>query len=49
MKDLSQLHFLSMHVQHSPSGIYLSQHQYMIDILDRDGISLEHLEDSCRF
>lgn len=39
MKDLGRLHFIGMHVQHSTSGIYLSQHQYMIEILERAGIS----------
>jgi hypothetical protein len=36
---LGRLHFLGMHVQHSTSGIYLSQHQYMIEILERAGMS----------
>jgi hypothetical protein len=36
LKDLGQLHhFLGMHVQHTSSGLYLSQRQYMLDILDR--------------
>jgi hypothetical protein len=40
MKDLGRLHhFLDMHVQHSTSGIYLSQNQYMIEILERAGMS----------
>jgi hypothetical protein len=40
MKDLGRLHhFLGMHVQHSTLGIYLSQHQYMIEILERAGMS----------
>ena len=40
MKDLGQLHhFLGMQVQHTPSGFFLSQRQYMIDILDRAGMS----------
>jgi hypothetical protein len=40
MKDLGRLHhFLGMHVQHSTSGIYLSQHQYLIEILERAGMS----------
>ena len=40
MKDLGQLHhFLGMQVQHTPSGLFLSQRQYMIDILDRAGMS----------
>ena len=40
LKDLGQLHhFLGMHVQHTSSGLYLSQQQYMLDILDRAGMS----------
>jgi len=36
MKDLGELHhFLGMHVQRTASGLFLSQHQYMLDILDR--------------
>jgi hypothetical protein len=39
LKDLGQLHhFLGMHVQHTSSGLYLSQQQYMLDILDRAGM-----------
>jgi hypothetical protein len=39
MKDLGELHhFLGMHVQHIASGLFLSQHQYMLDILDRAGM-----------
>ena len=34
MKDLGELHhFLGMHVQRSGSGLLLSQHQYMMEIL----------------
>lgn len=34
-KDLGTLHhFLGMHVQHTCSGLSLSQRQYMIEILD---------------
>jgi hypothetical protein len=40
MKDLGQLHhFLGMHVQHTPSGLFLSQRQYILDILDRAGMT----------
>jgi hypothetical protein len=40
MKDLGQLHhFLGMHVQHTPSGLFLSQRQYMLEILDRAGMA----------
>jgi hypothetical protein len=40
LKDLGPLHhFLGMHVQHSASGIFLSQRQYMIEILERVGMS----------
>jgi hypothetical protein len=39
LKDLGPLHhFLGMHVQHSASGIFLSQRQYMIEILERAGM-----------
>jgi hypothetical protein len=39
LKDLGQLHhFLGMHVQHTSSGLYLSQRQYMVDILDHAGM-----------
>jgi hypothetical protein len=35
MKDLGLLHhFLGMRVQHMLDGLFLSQHQYMLDILD---------------
>jgi hypothetical protein len=40
MKDLGKLHhFLDMHVQRTTSGLFLSQHQYMLDILDRAGMA----------
>jgi hypothetical protein len=40
MKDLGELHhFLGMQVQRTPSGLFLSQRQYMIDILDRAGMT----------
>jgi len=40
MKDLGTLHyFLGMHVQHTPSGLFLSQRQYMLEILDRAGMT----------
>ena len=40
MKDLGELHhFLGMHVQRSGAGLQLSQRQYMMDILERAGMS----------
>jgi len=40
MKDLGELHhFLGMHVQRCGSGLLLSQRQYMLDILDRVGMT----------
>jgi len=40
MKDLGELHhFLGMHVQRSGAGLLLSQRQYMMDILERAGMS----------
>jgi hypothetical protein len=40
MKDLGVLHhFLGMHVQPSGNGLLLSQKQYMLELLDRAGIS----------
>jgi hypothetical protein len=41
MKDLGLIHhFLGVHVQHfTGSGLHLSQRQFMIDILDRAGMS----------
>ena len=40
MKDLGELHhFLGMLVQRTSCGLFLSQHQYMLDILDRAGMA----------
>jgi hypothetical protein len=40
MKDLGPLHhFLGMEVQRSSNGFFLSQRQYMIDILERAGMA----------
>jgi hypothetical protein len=40
MKDLGELHhFLGMEVQRSGDGLLLSQRQYMLDILDRAGMT----------
>ena len=40
MKDLGHLHhFLGMQVQHTSSGLFLSQRQYMLEILDRAGMT----------
>jgi hypothetical protein len=40
MKDLGELHhFLGMHVQRHGSGLFLSQRQYMLEILDRAGMA----------
>jgi hypothetical protein len=40
MKDLGPLHhFLGMRVQHWPDRLFLSQHQYVLDILDRPGMA----------
>lgn len=40
MKDLGELHhFLGMHVQRSGNGLLLSQKQYMMELLDRAGMS----------
>jgi len=40
MKDLGVLHhFLGMHVQPSGDGLLLSQKQYMVELLDRAGMS----------
>ena len=40
MKDLGELHhFLGMQVQRTPSGLFLSQRQYMVDILTRAGMA----------
>jgi len=38
MKDLGELHrFLGMHVQRRGTGLFLSQHQYMVELLERAG------------
>jgi hypothetical protein len=40
MKDLRELHhFLGMHVQCHGSGLFLSQRQYMLEILDHAGMA----------
>jgi hypothetical protein len=40
MKDLGLLHhFLGMRVKHRPDGLFLSQHQYMLEFLDRVGMA----------
>jgi len=40
MKDLGELHhFLGMHVQHRGTGMFLSQRQYMVDLLERAGMA----------
>jgi hypothetical protein len=40
MKDLGRLHhFLGVYVTKHDSGLFLSQRQYMIDILERAGMS----------
>jgi hypothetical protein len=40
MKDLGELHhFLWMRVQHRDGCLFLSQHQYMLEILDRAGMA----------
>lgn len=40
MKDLGQLHhFLGMHVQRHGTGLLLSQWQFMLEILDRAGMT----------
>ena len=39
MKDLGELHhFLGMHVQRLGTGLFLSQRQYMVDLLERAGM-----------
>jgi hypothetical protein len=39
MKDLGQLHhFLGISVQHQPTGIFLSQRQYTMEIIEREGL-----------
>jgi hypothetical protein len=40
LKDFGLLHhFLGMHVQRQPSGLFLSQRQYILKILDRAGMA----------
>jgi len=39
MKDLGELHFLGMHVRRHGTGLLLSQRQYMLDILERAGMT----------
>jgi hypothetical protein len=40
MKDLGELyHFLGMQVQRTATRLFLSQHQYMLDILDHAGMA----------
>jgi len=40
MKDLGELHhFLGMHVQRRGTGLFLSQRQYMVDLLERAGMA----------
>ena len=40
MKDLGELHhFLGIHVDRSPKGMFLSQRHYTMDILERAGMS----------
>ncbi|CAN6218258.1 unnamed protein product [Urochloa humidicola] len=40
MKDLGELHhFLGMHVKRTAAGLLLSQRQYMLEILDRAGMT----------
>jgi len=40
MKDLGELHhFLGMHVRRCGPGLLLSQRQYMLDILERAGMT----------
>jgi hypothetical protein len=40
MKDLGPLHhFLSITMEHRPQGLFLHQRQYVIDILERAGMS----------
>jgi len=39
MKDLGELHhFLGMHVQRRGTGLFLSQRQYMVELLERAGM-----------
>jgi hypothetical protein len=40
MKDLGQLHhFLGISVQCQPTGLFLSQRQYMMEIIERVGMA----------
>jgi hypothetical protein len=40
MKDLDQLHhFLGMRVERRDGYLFLSQHQYMLEILNREGMA----------
>jgi hypothetical protein len=39
MKDLGSLHFFGVIVERRPQGLFLNQHQYTIDILQRADIS----------
>jgi hypothetical protein len=39
MKDLGELHFLGMHVQRHGSSLFLSQRQYMLEILECAGMA----------
>jgi hypothetical protein len=40
MNDLVPLHhFLGITAEHRPQGLFLHQHQYTIDILERAGMS----------
>jgi hypothetical protein len=40
MKDLGELHhFLGMQVQHRDGGLFFSQRQYMLDILEQAGMA----------
>jgi len=40
MKDLGELHhFLGMHVQRRGNGLFLSQRQYMVDLLECAGMA----------
>jgi hypothetical protein len=39
MKDLDPLHyFLEVSVQHQADGLFLTQHQFALDVLGRDGM-----------
>jgi hypothetical protein len=39
MKDLDPLHyFLEVSVQHQADGLFLTQHQFALNVLDRDGM-----------